>query len=160
MHEDFQALISGIDYPMFIVTTSAASERAGCLVGFVTQASIDPPRLLVLLSKANRTLGVAEKADMLVIHFLGSDDHDLAALFGEQTGDEVDKFAACAWHEGPGGAPVVEGTRGWAAGPILARLDAGDHVAHLVDVRQAETDVGAGQLGFQAVRDLQPGHPA
>jgi hypothetical protein len=52
----FDEFIKGLDYPMFVVTTVAAGQRAGCLVGFTTQASIDPPRLLVCLSVENHTL--------------------------------------------------------------------------------------------------------
>jgi flavin reductase (DIM6/NTAB) family NADH-FMN oxidoreductase RutF len=67
--DDFHELVSGIDYPLFIVTATNRGERAGCLVGFVTQASISPPRLIVMLSKANRTYQVAQEADRLVVHF-------------------------------------------------------------------------------------------
>ena len=45
--ERFHALVSGCDYPMFIVTAAAGADRDGCLVGFACQASIDPARLLV-----------------------------------------------------------------------------------------------------------------
>ena len=45
-------LVSELDYPMFIVTCADERERAGCLVGFATQCSIDPPRFLVCLSTA------------------------------------------------------------------------------------------------------------
>lgn len=158
--QNFHTLVADLDYPMFIVTTVGGGERSGCLVGFVTQASIDPPRLLVLLSKANHTYQVAEAADTLVVHFLHQGNHDLAALFGQQTGDEVDKFAGCTWQAGPVGVPVVEGTRGWVAGKIVDRLDAGDHVAHLLDVNEATVEVAGSPLGFQAVRDFDPGHPA
>ena len=53
--EEFHSLVSGLDYPMFVVTAAAPGDRAGCLVGFTTQASIKPPWPLVLLSKSNRT---------------------------------------------------------------------------------------------------------
>jgi flavin reductase (DIM6/NTAB) family NADH-FMN oxidoreductase RutF len=158
--EDVHALVDGLDYPMVVVTTEAAGERSGCLVGFVTQSSIDPPRFLVLLSKANHTYGVARHADRLAVHFLHEGNRHLAELFGEQTGDDVDKFARCAWTDGPGGLPVLTGTRGWFAGRVLGRLDAGDHVAHLVDVAAAAVDTPGPPLTFQAVRDLEPGHPA
>jgi flavin reductase (DIM6/NTAB) family NADH-FMN oxidoreductase RutF len=158
--DDFHQLVSRIDYPMFIVTATNQTERAGCLVGFVTQASIRPPRLMVMLSKANRTCQVAQDADRLVVHFLHHTNHDLATLFGEQTGDEIDKFAACNWHEEPARDAVLPGTRGWAIGTILVRHDAGDHVAHLIDVITASTDTPGGPLTFQAVTDMQPGHPA
>src|SRR4051794_4064184 len=98
---------------MYVVTASVDGDRAGCLVGFVTQASIDPPRLLVMVSKANETFRVARQADILGVNFLGADNKDLAELFGEESGDWTDKFARCAWHEGPSDVPVLDGVRGW-----------------------------------------------
>src|ERR1700722_1729493 len=96
----FHSLVSDLNYPMYIVTAAADGERAGCLVGFATQASIDPPRMLVLLSKANRTFQVALASDTLAVHFLSRANQGLAAVFGEETGDDVDKFAGCQWREG------------------------------------------------------------
>ena len=161
--EAFHALVGGIDYPMFIVTTEAGDERSGCLVGFVTQGSIEPARMVVMLSKSNHTYRVAAAgATDLVVHFLHSGNVGLAELFGEETGDEVDKFSRCEWARVDGvGGPVLAGTRGFAAGPILDRMDAGDHVAHLVEVGAARLDRREGpQLAFSMVKDIEPGHPA
>jgi flavin reductase (DIM6/NTAB) family NADH-FMN oxidoreductase RutF len=159
--DDFHALVAGIDYPMFVVTTAGGGERGGCLVGFVTQASIRPARLVVCLSKANATFRVAVSADVLVVHFLAAGDEPLAELFGAETGDETDKFARCRWEPGPGGVPVLPQAKGWVAATILERLDAGDHLAFLVEpfVAMAHRP-DAPQLGFQQVRDLTPGHRA
>src|SRR5512139_1340964 len=63
-------LVSEIDYPMYIVTAAAGGELAGCLVGFTTQCSIDPPRFLACLSDKNRTFRVAQRAGMLVVHLV------------------------------------------------------------------------------------------
>src|SRR3954462_2094300 len=106
--ETVHRLVADLDYPMFIVTVAAGGERAGCLVGFATQSSINPPRFLVCLSDKNRTFRVAKGADLLVVHLVPSDAGDIAELFGSQTGDEVDKFAQADWHEGPGGTPVLD----------------------------------------------------
>jgi flavin reductase (DIM6/NTAB) family NADH-FMN oxidoreductase RutF len=158
--EAFQALVSGIDYPMFIVTAAADGERSGCFVGFATQASIDPARFLVMISKANHTCKVAEDAGTLVVHFLHAGNRPLANLFGEETGDEIDKFAACRWKSSPDGTPILLGVRGWLTGAIVARLDAGDHIAHVVEVTDAAVDESGPQLGLQAAKDMEPGHPA
>jgi flavin reductase (DIM6/NTAB) family NADH-FMN oxidoreductase RutF len=154
-------LVAAIDYPMFIVTTASGGQRGGCLVGFVTQASIAPARLIVCLSKANATYRIAAKADVLVVHFLAADDRPLAELFGTETGDETDKFTQCRWEPGPSDIPVLPDVKGWVAGTIVERLDAGDHVAFLVEafVSVARRPL-APQLGFQQVDDLNPGHPA
>jgi flavin reductase (DIM6/NTAB) family NADH-FMN oxidoreductase RutF len=130
-------------------------------VGFATQASLKPPRLLVCLSKANATFGVAEQAEALAVHFLGQDDAELARLFGEETGDEVDKFTLCDWAEGPAGVILLPQCKGWAAGTIRDRFDAGDHVGFLIEPFAAALARPAdAQLSFQQVRDLNPGHPA
>jgi flavin reductase (DIM6/NTAB) family NADH-FMN oxidoreductase RutF len=158
--EAFQSLVAGMDYPMFVVTASSGDERSGCLVGFATQASIDPPRMMVLISKKNHTYRVAKAAEELVVHFLGAGNLEIARLFGEETGDEVDKFARCEWRATEGGSPVIEGTRGWLACRVLGRFDCGDHVAHLVEPSYGESGDRTEQLGFQAVRSLEPGHEA
>lgn len=156
--DSFHRIVSALDYPMFLVTTATAGERAGCLVGFVTQASMDPPRLLVCLSDANHTYATASRADHLIVHVLGEHNDDLARLFGERTGDEVDKFDRCVWRDGPGGAPVVAGTNGWIALRIVNRQVTGDHVAMLGDVVDAGHEAERPALGFQRVRRLEAGH--
>lgn len=156
----FEALVSGLDSPMFVVTAAAREERAGCLVGFATQGSIEPPRSLVLLSKANRTFDVASAATLLGVHFLHRDNHDLARLFGHETGDAVDKFAQCQWRPGPDGVPLVAGTRGWMVGQILGRLDCGDHVAHLLAPVAAAVEREGPAFDLHQAADIEPGHPA
>src|SRR4051812_29301909 len=93
---------------MVIVTAAADGDRSGCLVGFHTQCSIHPAQWAVWLSKVNHTHGVAAAAQWLAVHFPSADDRDVAELFGEETGDDVDKFAGCEWSAGPDGVPVLD----------------------------------------------------
>ena len=61
--DDLAPFFDLIDYAYFVVTVRAPdAEMSGCLAGFVTQCSIDPPNFLVCISKVNHTLGVAERA--------------------------------------------------------------------------------------------------
>lgn len=39
-----------LDHPMYVVTAEADGERAGCLVGYASQCSIQPARFMVWLS--------------------------------------------------------------------------------------------------------------
>jgi flavin reductase (DIM6/NTAB) family NADH-FMN oxidoreductase RutF len=157
----FEGLMSHLDYPMFVVTTSVGHERSGCLVGFATQASIDPPRFLVGLSDKNHTFRVAERASHLAVHVLHRDDKDIARLFGEQTGDDTDKFRHCAWHEGPHGLPILDGAAAWFSGQVLQRTRLGDHVAFLLEAEDGEASRDLGWLlTFADVGDLHAGHEA
>jgi flavin reductase (DIM6/NTAB) family NADH-FMN oxidoreductase RutF len=154
-------LTSELDYPMVIVTTLADGERSGCLIGFHTQCSIDPERWAVWISKANHTYRVAKRSSILAVHFPSEDDGDLAALFGEETGDDVDKFARCEWTEGPDGVPLLDRIANRFVGRVLDTLeDDCDHQCFIVDVTDVQHPRPLRQLGFQAVRGLDPGHPA
>jgi flavin reductase (DIM6/NTAB) family NADH-FMN oxidoreductase RutF len=154
----FTALVLGLDYPMFIVTARAGEERAGCLVGFATQASIHPPRFVVCLSDKNRTYRVACRAEHLGVHCVPADRPDLAQLFGGETGDEVDKFDRTSWHEGPEGVPVVDGCANRFVGRVLERVDAGDHTAFLLEPVVAEAGTDAEEFTFHRAKRIEPGH--
>lgn len=156
----FESLVGELEHPMLIVTAAAAGERAGCLVGFATQTSIDPGRFLVCLSKRNRTELVACEAGTLVVHFAPPDRDDLAELFGGETGDEVDKFERCEWREGPGGAPVLGGCPNWFAGEVLERLDLGDHAGYALRPIAGEHSAPVETLPFGRASRIEPGHEA
>ncbi|WP_024442453.1 MULTISPECIES: flavin reductase family protein [unclassified Mycobacterium] len=159
--ESFQQLVAMLDYTMFVVTTATDQRASGCLVGFATQASIEPPRFLVGMSKRNHTFEVAAESEHLAVHVLARRDIELARLFGGQTGDDIDKFERCAWHSGPAGMPILDHAPAWFVGKTLRRIDLGDHMGYLLDpvagyAAQSDDDL----LTLSDVNDLEPGHKA
>jgi flavin reductase (DIM6/NTAB) family NADH-FMN oxidoreductase RutF len=167
---DLGSFLSALDYPMYVVTTRVGDERAGCLVGFATQTSIEPARFLVCISKVNATARTVAAASHVAVHQLGRGDKDLARLFGEQSEDWVDKFAHCAWHDGPYDVPVLDASPAWFVGEIVGRLDAGDHTGLLLSpVATGGRSTGGRStsgrstgdiLSYQQLADLDAGHPA
>jgi flavin reductase (DIM6/NTAB) family NADH-FMN oxidoreductase RutF len=158
----FEQLVGQLDYPMFVVTTRGADRLSGCLVGFASQAGITPSRFFVGLSRRNHTFGVAGDAEYLAVHVLAREHLGLARLFGSETGDEVDKFERCRWHEGPHRLPILDDAAAWFVGRIIRRIDAGDHVGVLLEPFDGEmTSAATGELvSFSDVKDLDPGHDA
>lgn len=156
----FDDLAGRIDGPMFIVTVAAGTERDGCLVGFATQASIDPGRFLVCLSDKNRTARIARDASALAVHVVTADAMALAELFGGETGDDLDKFARCAWHEGPRGLPILDDLPHRFAGDIIGRMDCGDHDAILLAPFWAESPGPFTALAEHVAEQITPGHDA
>ena len=155
-----QRLVASLNYPVVIVTVAAGQRRSGCLVGFWTQCSIHPPRFLICISDKNATHAVATEADVLALHLLGPEDRELSELFGEETGDEIDKFTRCGWDVGPDGVPLLRDCAGYIAGRVLRRDDVGDHTAFLIEPVAAEQRRPFQQLGFQDVKEMEPGHEA
>ncbi|HEV7169102.1 MAG TPA: flavin reductase family protein [Micrococcaceae bacterium] len=168
--EETDAFVAALDYPMFVVTVAgpgpgAAAQprqatRSGCLVGFATQCSIDPFRLLVCISKANHTYPLARASSVLGLHALGSEQRELARLFGETTGDELDKFERCEWRPGPEGVPILAGCAAWMVATVRQRIDLGDHVGFVLEPVEVNSRQGATALSFSQISDLQAGHGA
>jgi flavin reductase (DIM6/NTAB) family NADH-FMN oxidoreductase RutF len=156
----FRALVGSLEYPMFIVTARGGEEPLGCLVGFATQTSIDPPRFLVCLSHTNRTYRRGRDSELLGVHCVPEHAVALAELFGGETGDDFDKFARCAWREGPGGVPLLDECPNRFVGRVLWRRDAGDHDAFLLEPVLAEKGAAGDEFTFRRARRIEPGHEA
>ena len=102
---------------------------------------------------------MATAAEVLAIHWLADDDCRLAELFGGETGDEIDKFERCSWQPGPGGVPVLDGVKGWVAGPVMDRVDVGDHVAFVISAEAgAAVDASGRRAGVPGRERPGPGH--
>lgn len=157
----FEELVASLDTPMFVVTTAVGDRRAGCLVGFASQVSIEPPRFLVGLSKRNKTFRVATQSSFLAVHVFEKQSMEVVELFGGQTGDRVDKFTRCYWHQGPHGVPILDDAAAWFLGRTIDRIPFGDHVGHLLEPVDGTGPREAGRwVSLCDVRDLRPGHEA
>lgn len=157
---DLEEFTDGLDFPMYVVTTARGDERSGCLVGFGSQVSIDPARFLVCISRTNHTHELVLEVDHVAVHLLRADQHDLAALFGAETGDEIDKFERCEWTAGPHGVPVLDDCARLLVGRVIERIDMGDHTGLLLEPVLEEAREGEPGLTFQQVEHLEPGHSA
>jgi flavin reductase (DIM6/NTAB) family NADH-FMN oxidoreductase RutF len=153
-------LFDRLDYPLLIVTAATGSERAGCLVGFSTQCSLDPVRFIVCISKANRTYRVARGTSHLAVHFVPRAAKGLARLFGGSTGDDLDKFAQCDWVHGPHGLPILGACPDHFVGRVVSEVDSGDHVAFHLAPEESFSEGTTPLLTFQDARDIEAGHPA
>ncbi|MEU0072776.1 flavin reductase family protein [Streptomyces sp. NPDC006332] len=157
------AFIDRLNPDMCVVTATADGERAGCLVGFSSQCSINPARFVVWLSRMNHTYRVARSARHLGVHLLTREQRDLAELFGSRTGDRTDKFEHVRWQEGPQGAIVLRDAAAWYVGTVMLRADAGDHVGFVLDpvAAGAREDADDGPLlRLDEAKTIPPGHPA
>ena len=101
--DHFGTIASSLDAALIVVTAAEGQQRAGCLVGFHSQSSIEPLRYCVWLSKANYTYRVALHSTHLAVHFLTSSDLPLAEWFGTRTGDGVESSPA----SGPSPVPAA-----------------------------------------------------
>jgi flavin reductase (DIM6/NTAB) family NADH-FMN oxidoreductase RutF len=155
----FEEIAGHLDYPMYVVTAAACGERAGCLVGFASQCSIDPLRFMVFVSDKNHTHRVALSAEVVAVHVVPQGAEELARLFGERTGDEIDKFERCDWEPGPHGVPLLTACADRFVGTVVDRRPVGDHTAFLLEPFEVDAG-GASFFPFRRAQEFEPGHEA
>jgi flavin reductase (DIM6/NTAB) family NADH-FMN oxidoreductase RutF len=116
----------------------------------------------VYVSQANHTHRLVAVAPHVGVHLVPADGHELGRLFGEETGDEVDKFEHCRWEAGPFGVPMLLDVEDRFVGAVVGRAPGGDHDGFLLDPVAAwsAADPAAEPLRLHDVADLDPGHPA
>ncbi len=160
MRAELDALVAQADGALAVVTTATQEERAGCLVGFHGQCSLEPFRYAVWLSQANHTYRVALFATHFAVHFLSDHHRDTARLFGTTSGDHIDKFSQCDWHAGPAGVPLLTGFPAAVFERATFWNDGSDHGCFIGEPVAIETGAQFTPLRLSAVHDLQPGHEA
>lgn len=154
-------LMESVDPPLVVVTTAVDGERAGCLVGFHSQSSIDRGHYSVWLSKANHTYRAVLRATHLAVHFLTDQDLDVAERFGTLCGAETDKFADLAIITEEHGVPLLQVCPHRIVLERTAVLDdGGDHVCLSARVLNAHSAGAFTPLRVSAASGLEPGHPA
>lgn len=124
------------------VTIVTAMEE-GVPVGFTCQAftslSLTPPMVALAPAKSSTSWPRIAKAGAFCVNILADTQEALCRSFAVSGGD---KFTGVAWHVGPGGTPVLDGSLAWVECELDAIHDAGDH--ELVVGRVVELGVGHG----------------
>jgi flavin reductase (DIM6/NTAB) family NADH-FMN oxidoreductase RutF len=158
--DELEPFFDRVDYAYFVVTArSKEGALGGCLAGFVTQCSIDPPNFLVCISKVNHTYAIAEGSTAMGLHLLGTDQAELGRRFGEETGDLVDKFEGLDWVPGRYGAPLLAESAVSLEGIVLGHFSVGDHEAFLLRGIGSVDGGHAGLLTLRTGPRFAPGHP-
>jgi len=111
------------------VTVVAARDPAGAPVGLTvnafTSVSLEPPLVLVCIDRSASSHDVLLQAGAFAVSILSSGQEALARRFAVDPSAE--RFAGVDWHEGPAGAPVLDGAAGWLACTVESVHSGGDH---------------------------------
>lgn len=119
-----------------VTTRNADDEPRGLAVSSYTSVSLDPPLVLVCIQKTSSTYPELFRSTHFGINILSSEQHDTLALFASKT---PDKFAELAWHAGPHGSPLIDGSSAAIEVQIKERFQALTHTVLIGRVQHAET---------------------
>jgi steroid delta-isomerase-like uncharacterized protein len=118
-----------------IVTTLADGVPKGLAVNSYASISLEPPLVLVCVQKTSSTYPALFSAEHLGINILSTDQGDALAAFSRSS---QDKFAGIAWHGGPLGSPLIDGSSASIEAEIRDRFQAQTHTIFVCRARHAE----------------------
>lgn len=125
--EAFSQAIETVRSGLYIVTTLAGSEPAGCTAVWVSRLSFNPVLFGVVLSPQRFTYRSIEQSRRFCINVLGEDGVSLARQFGFHSGPPGSKFAGVSWKPSPLGNPLLAGAVSWFDCELSEAPAIGDH---------------------------------
>ena len=145
---------------MFIVTANAGGEPLGCLVGFTTQASIDPPRFIACLSHRNRTYRLGKDARALGVHAVPADaERPRRSSSAARPPTRRTSSRARRGTKGPRASRSSSAARTGSSAASWRATDAGDHDAFLLEPI-AGSSTEEDEFTFHRAKRIDPGHEA
>lgn len=135
LRERFRDAMATVCTPVSVITALDSDEPFGTTVSAFTSLSLQPPMVLVALDRGSDLLAVLTRTGRFGLNVLGTDHATIARTFARKGGPA--KFLDITWNQ-------IDGTaRSFITCSVTRRVDGGDHVVVLGDVREAEANAGA-----------------
>lgn len=125
-----------VDRPIWIVTSAAGSRRGGLAATWISQASLDTSRpvLLAALAPTHFTTKLIRESGAFAAHLLAAEHVEHVWRFGLSSGRDHDKFSGIAPSAAITGAPILPGVLAWLDCRVVRHVDAGDRLLFWADV--------------------------
>lgn len=123
-------------------------ELAALTANSFTSVSLRPPLVLVCVGHGMSAHPILRRARRLAIHVLGAEQPEVARRLATSGLDGAGRLDGLEWSVDEHGTPVLRDCLASIRGPIVDRLDAGDHEIVLVGAETVELGGGDPALLF------------
>lgn len=128
-------------YGLYAVTAAHDGERGVFTANWLSQASFEPPLVMLSVELESSTLPLIRASGRFAICPLRHDQKELAGALGRPKSRAGDKFAAygLAIGESGSGVPVLVDSLGYVVCAVRDELPAGDSIVFLAEVIEAHS---------------------
>lgn len=140
--QSIDAALRRVNREVWIITAAAGGRRGGLVATWVSQASLDPQRpvLVVAVARNHYTAELIDAGGALAAQLIGADQLSLAWNFAIGSGRDRDKLAEIPHRTGETGAPILRDALAWVEGRVFARLEGGDRLFFWADLVAGESN--------------------
>ena len=128
-----------------IVTTTHEGRVHGFTANAFASVSVDPPTVLICVNRSARAHPLIAASQHFCVNLLALEQRALAERFAG--GDPVQRFDGVAYHAGPTGSPILEGSLAHVDCTLGEELSAATHTIFLGTVVDAGVRDGS-PLGY------------
>ena len=132
-----RTVLRQLTYGLYVVTVAAGDERGAFTANWLSQASFDPPLVMVSVERDSHSLPLIRQAGRFAVNVLETGQRELAGHFGKKARHVGDKLAGIPHHQSPSGQPILDQALGYVVCAVSGELDAGDSVIVLGEVVEA-----------------------
>jgi len=133
VQEVLEKIVNGV----VIVTSKKGKEINGLTVAWVTQASFNPPLVIVSIGKERYTREFIEESKVFAINILSERQKDLAKLFGLHSGKTMNKFSKVEYETRKTGAPILKDCLAYLDCKVHKSIEVGDHIIYVGEILEA-----------------------
>ena len=153
-----QTVLRHFTYGLYALTVKREGDEHGVTANWVSQASFEPPMVVVAIESTSRMIEMIRDAHHFAISVFHEGQRDVAEKLGRGpggaggAGGASPKLKGIKTKPGPvSGAPVLADALGWVECRVVATLPSGDHTLVLGEVVEAGVEhEGARPLTLQA----------
>ena len=146
-----QTVLRHVTYGLYALTVKREGDEHGITVNWVSQASFEPPMVVVAVESTSRMIEMIRDAHHFAVSVFHEGQRDVADKLGRGPAGASPKLKGIKTKPGPiSGAPVLAEALGWVECRVVATLPSGDHTLVLGEVVEAGVEQeGARPLTLQ-----------
>lgn len=120
-----------------VVTARNGADRVGLTASSFASVSMEPPLVLVCVTRTLHAHAVIEAAGAFAVNVLGVNQLDAALRFAGLKPELPDRFEGLGWTDGATGSPLLQGCLASFECRLHAAHEGGDHTIFVGQVVQA-----------------------
>jgi len=152
LQEELKAVMRRSAQGVTIVCTKHQDMLFGLTVSSFTSISLEPPLILVSISKKTYSHSYLADATRFSVSVLADDQAKAASVFSGRAGDPANKFKEVPFIIGAEGSPLISGALCWIECERWNAYDGGDHSLIIGKVLSASVRRHASPLVFSEGR--------
>ena len=141
-------------YGLYAVSAAEGGEVNAFTANWLSQASFDPPLLMVSVENDSKSLGMILRSQHFAVNVLESGQRDLAGTLGKTALKVPDKLKGLAYDLGETGCPLLQDALAWVECRVNTTAPAGDSTVIIgeviaVGLRREGTPLTMKEAGFR-----------